>query len=90
MAVEGCHAALFHAAQGSRLVAVVGPTVVQVISQASASANPEVVLAMIEDYRAGLTVDRQHEKADRAAADRLRLPLLVLWTISRISMAIRS
>jgi hypothetical protein len=53
MAVEGCHAALFHAAQGSRLVAVVGLTVVQVISQASASANPEVVLAMIEDYRAG-------------------------------------
>jgi len=48
---------------------------------------------MLEDYRAGLTVDRQHEEADRAAGNRVRSPLLVLWsseTISRISTATRS
>jgi haloacetate dehalogenase len=35
---------------------------------------------MLEDYRAGLTVDRQHEEADRAAGNRVRSPLLVLWS----------
>ena len=35
---------------------------------------------MIEDYRVGLTVDRQHEEADRYAGNRLRSPLLVLWS----------
>ncbi len=42
--------------------------------------NPEVVRAMLEDYRAGLTVDRQHEEADRAAGRRVGPPLLVLWS----------
>ena len=46
----------------------------------NATRNPDVVRAMIEDYRAGLTVDRQHEEADRAAGNRLRSPLLVLWS----------
>jgi haloacetate dehalogenase len=45
-----------------------------------ATRNPDVVRAMIEDYRAGLTVDRQHEEADRAAGNCLRPPLLVLWS----------
>jgi len=45
-----------------------------------ATRNPDVVRAMLEDYRAGLTVDRQHEEADRAAGNRLRTPLLVLWS----------
>lgn len=43
--------------------------------------NPEVVTAMLEDYRAGLTIDCQHEEADRAAGIRLRCPLLVLWSL---------
>ena len=42
--------------------------------------NPRVVRAMLEDYRAGLSVDRQHEEADRAAGRRVRSPLLVLWS----------
>jgi haloacetate dehalogenase len=46
----------------------------------NATRNPDVVRAMIEDYRAGLSVDRQHEEADRAAGNRLRMPLLVLWS----------
>jgi haloacetate dehalogenase len=35
---------------------------------------------MLEDYRAGLTVDRAHEEADRAAGRRVRCPTLVLWS----------
>jgi haloacetate dehalogenase len=42
--------------------------------------NPRVVRAMLEDYRAGLTVDRQHEEMDRAAGHGVRSPLLVLWS----------
>ena len=44
-----------------------------------ATRDPDVVRAMLEDYRAGLTIDRQHEEADRVAGNRLRPPLLVLW-----------
>ena len=46
----------------------------------SATRDPVVVRAMLEDYRAGLTVDRRHEEHDRAAGRRLRPPLLVLWS----------
>ncbi|GAA4141185.1 alpha/beta fold hydrolase [Leifsonia shinshuensis] len=42
--------------------------------------DPRVVRAMLEDYRAGLGVDRLAEEADRAAGRRLRMPLLVLWS----------
>jgi haloacetate dehalogenase len=43
--------------------------------------NPEVVRAMLEDYRAGLTVDRRHEEADRAAGRRIECPALILWSL---------
>jgi haloacetate dehalogenase len=43
--------------------------------------RPEVVRAMLEDYRAGLTVDRAHEEADRAAGRRVRCPALILWSL---------
>ncbi|WP_285115020.1 alpha/beta hydrolase [Leifsonia sp. fls2-241-R2A-40a] len=43
--------------------------------------RPEVVRAMLEDYRAGLTVDRADEESDRAAGRRLSMPLLVLWSL---------
>jgi haloacetate dehalogenase len=43
--------------------------------------DPRVVRAMLEDYRAGLTIDRDHEEADRAAGRRLEVPLLVLWSL---------
>ncbi|MBW0103669.1 alpha/beta fold hydrolase [Pseudonocardia sp. KRD291] len=42
--------------------------------------DPATVRAMLEDYRAGLGIDRRHEDADRAAGNRLRCPLLVLWS----------
>ena len=41
--------------------------------------DPEVVHAMMEDYRAGLGIDRAHDDADRAAGRRVQCPALVLW-----------
>ncbi|MFC8596876.1 alpha/beta fold hydrolase [Isoptericola sp. NPDC057191] len=43
--------------------------------------DPRVVRAMLEDYRAGLTVDADHERADRAAGRMLTMPVLVLWSL---------
>jgi len=43
--------------------------------------RPETVRAMLEDYRAGLTVDRHDELADRAAERRIEAPLLLLWAL---------
>lgn len=41
--------------------------------------DPRTVHAMIEDYRAGLGIDREHDDADRAAGRRISCPLLFLW-----------
>jgi haloacetate dehalogenase len=40
--------------------------------------DPAVVHGMLEDYRAGLRVDREHEEADRAAGRRVACPVLLL------------
>lgn len=48
---------------------------------ASAVTRPEVVHGMIEDYRAGLGIDRRHDAEDRACGRRLACPLLVLWSL---------
>jgi len=40
---------------------------------------PCPVHAMIEDYRAGLGIDREHDDADQAAGRRISCPLLFLW-----------
>ena len=41
--------------------------------------DPETVHAMMEDYRAGLGIDREHDEADRRAGRRIECPTLVLW-----------
>jgi haloacetate dehalogenase len=41
----------------------------------------ETVHAMVEDYRAGLGIDREHDEADRAAGRRVRSPTLVAWSV---------
>jgi haloacetate dehalogenase len=41
--------------------------------------NPDTVHAMMEDYRAGLGIDRENDEADRAAGRRISCPLLFLW-----------
>lgn len=45
--------------------------------------RPEVRHAMMQDYRAGATVDHEHDLADRAAGRQLDCPLLVLWEQGR-------
>jgi haloacetate dehalogenase len=44
-----------------------------------AISDPDTVRAMMEDYRAGLGIDRQHDEADRAEGRRIGCPLLYLW-----------
>ena len=46
-----------------------------------ATRDPNTVRAMLEDYRAGLTVDRGHEEVDRAAGRRVTCPLLLVWAL---------
>lgn len=46
----------------------------------SAIHHPDTVRAMLEDYRAGLTVDRAADDADREAGRRIQCPTLVLWS----------
>jgi haloacetate dehalogenase len=41
--------------------------------------DPATVHAMMEDYRAGLGIDRSHDEADRAAGRRIGCPVLFLW-----------
>lgn len=40
--------------------------------------DPDVVHAMVEDYRAGLREDREHDEASRAAGEKITCPLLVV------------
>jgi len=46
----------------------------------AATRDPETVRAMLEDYRAGLGVDRQHEEEDRRAGRTVGCPTLFLWS----------
>ncbi|WP_299811014.1 alpha/beta hydrolase [uncultured Roseibium sp.] len=41
--------------------------------------QPDRVSATCEDYRAGATVDYQHDRADQEAGNRIHMPLLALW-----------
>jgi haloacetate dehalogenase len=42
-------------------------------------ADPEAVRAMCDDYRAGATIDCEHDAAAREAGTRITCPLLILW-----------
>lgn len=41
--------------------------------------DPATIHAMCEDYRAGATLDRQHDEIDRDGGRRIECPLLALW-----------
>ncbi len=41
--------------------------------------NPAVLAATCADYRAGASVDREHDAADRAAGRRIVCPVLLVW-----------
>lgn len=45
-----------------------------------ATRDPDTVRAMLEDYRAGLGIDRQHEEDDRRAGRTVACPTLFLWS----------
>lgn len=45
----------------------------------SAVHDPEMIRGMCEDYRAAATIDLVHDRASRAAGEKIRCPLLVLW-----------
>jgi haloacetate dehalogenase len=42
--------------------------------------NPDHAHAICEEYRAAATLDREHDRSDRAARRRIECPLLVLWS----------
>ena len=42
--------------------------------------NPEHVHAICEEYRAAASIDREHDRADRAAGRRIACPVLALWS----------
>jgi haloacetate dehalogenase len=41
--------------------------------------NPETVRAICEDYRAGATIDCEHDAADKRTGRRIQCPVLALW-----------
>lgn len=43
--------------------------------------DPDVIRGMLEDYRAGITVDADQGRADRAAGRKVQQPLLALWSL---------
>jgi haloacetate dehalogenase len=45
-----------------------------------ATRDPATVLAMLEDYRAGLGIDLQHDLQDQMAGRRIECPTQVLWS----------
>ncbi len=46
----------------------------------AAVSDPRTVRGMLEDYRAGLTRDREHDATERASGRRVRAPVLVAWS----------
>jgi haloacetate dehalogenase len=44
-----------------------------------AARNPDAIRGMCEDYRAAASIDLDHDRASRAAGEKIRCPLLVLW-----------
>ena len=45
----------------------------------AAANNPEMIQGMCEDYRAAAGIDLEHDAKSRAAGEKIRCPLMVLW-----------
>jgi len=45
----------------------------------SAVHDPDMIRGMCEDYRAAATIDLEHDRASRAALEKVQCPMLVLW-----------
>jgi haloacetate dehalogenase len=61
---------------GDRFDEVFAP---DVVAEYVASFDAASVHATAEDYRAGATIDLEHDEASYAAGERVRVPLLALW-----------
>lgn len=66
-----------HTARGKSPDAVFAPEALA--DYLAAARNPETIRGMCEDYRAAATIDLEHDRASRAAEQRITCPLLVLW-----------
>ena len=45
----------------------------------AAARDPDMIRGMCEDYRAAASIDLEHDRESRAAGQKIRCPLLVLW-----------
>jgi haloacetate dehalogenase len=52
--------------------------------------KPSVIEATCEDYRAGMSADLDHDRADRDAGRKIRCPTLILWGRRYLSTKTRS
>lgn len=43
--------------------------------------DPETIIGMLGDYRAGIALDQLHDKEDREAGRRIQCPLHVIWSL---------
>jgi haloacetate dehalogenase len=43
--------------------------------------DPATIHGMMEDYRAGLGIDRQHDQQDREAGRKVQCPMAVFWSL---------
>jgi haloacetate dehalogenase len=48
--------------------------------------KPSVIQASCEDYRAGATIDREHDRVDRDAGRTLACPTLIVWGTRSMSL----
>lgn len=55
-----------------------------------AFANPDVIAAACEDYRAGAGVDVEHDRLDREAGRRIDCPTLLVWATRYLSSKVRA
>ncbi len=56
----------------------------------SAFANAAVIAAACEDYRAGASVDLEHDRLDREAGRRIGCPTLLVWATRYLSSKVRT
>lgn len=69
--------ALLESWTGEKGLAAFTPEALEVYRQNMA--RPEVCAAMCDDYRAGATIDAEHDAEDRASGTMIETPLLALW-----------
>jgi len=76
----GANGALYVRSVLGRRHAGLGPFPADVLAEYERCAcDPATIHAICEDYRASASIDLAHDRADRAAGRRLRVPLRLVW-----------